>query len=68
MYVIFVILLLILVIAYSQGCKENYYIEPNMIRGGAMPDSGMTDVHGHYVAYNHTLELEGPGDAAWSGY
>jgi hypothetical protein len=63
------IAMLILIVIYINCCNESFYIEPNTIIGGAMPESGMIMTPGgHYQEYNAPLELEGPGNAAWSGY
>ncbi len=54
---------------FIQNCKENFYIEPNTIIGGAMPQTSITMAQdGDFKEYSAPLELEGPGDAAWSGY
>lgn len=66
---VFIIILIVLIVLYIQNCNEGFYIEPNTIMGGAMPESGMEmTTNGTYQYYNAPLELEGPGDAAWSGY
>lgn len=67
-FVIIVIILIAFVVLYTNSC-EKFYIEPNTIMGGASPESGMVmEPNGQYVEYSTPLELEGPGDAAWSGY
>ena len=66
--ILFIIIFVVLIGLYMQKC-EGFYIEPNTVEGGAMPQSGMVlDTDGQYQYYNAPLELEGPGDAAWSGY
>ena len=54
MLLIVILLLAILMMIYLIQSNEKFEIEPNTIMGGY---SGGGD-----------LELEGPGDAAWSGY
>nr|QBK88231.1 MAG: hypothetical protein LCMAC202_05930 [Marseillevirus LCMAC202] len=52
---LFIIVFAVLIWLYVQNCYESFEIEPNTIVGG-------------YQAGPEDLELEGPGDAAWSGY
>jgi hypothetical protein len=67
--VLLIVAFIVLVAFYIRTCSETFYIEPNTVTGGAMPDSGMIlTTNGKYEEYNAPLELEGPGDAAWSGY
>jgi hypothetical protein len=67
--ILFIIVFAVLIWLYIQNCKEDFYIEPNTIVGGAIPQSGMEmTTDGSYQEYSAPLELEGPGDAAWSGY
>ncbi len=66
--ILFIIVFAVLIWLYIQNCEEGFYIEPNTIVGGAMPQSGMEMTDGSYQEYSAPLELEGPGDAAWSGY
>ena len=54
--IISIIILILLVLLFVRGCRdEGFYIEPNMVAGG-------------YQAGPKDFELEGPGNAAWSGY
>ena len=52
---LFIIVFAVLIGLYIQNCTEQFEIEPNTIVGG-------------YQSAPEDLELEGPGDAAWSGY
>lgn len=66
--IIFVIILIILTVLFTMN-NEGFYIEPNTVEGGAMPESGMIlTSNGYYVPYNQPLELAGPGNPAETGY
>lgn len=66
--ILFIIIFIILIVLYTQKC-EKFFIEPNTIMGGASPESGMVmKPDGEWQEYSAPLELEGPGNAAWSGY
>ena len=55
MNILFLIIFALLIWLYVQNCHESFEIEPNIIAGG-------------YNAGPEDLELEGPGNVAWSGY
>lgn len=66
---LFIVILVIAVLLFSTWHVEGFYIEPNTIIGAAMPASGMfIDPNTGQYDYDQPLELEGPGNAAWSGY
>jgi hypothetical protein len=67
--ILFITVFAILILFFIQKHVEGFYIEPNTVIGGAMPQSGMMVAQdGQYQYYNAPLELEGPGNDAWSGY
>jgi hypothetical protein len=63
--ILFIIIIVAILASYLHrvGNDEEFYIEPNMIEGGAVEDT--TPISG---PNGGVLELEGPGNAAWSGY
>lgn len=64
-----VCVLAIFIWLFVSNCSESFYIEPNTIMGGAMPETSIElGSDNEYHEYSAPLELEGPGDAAWSGY
>lgn len=59
---LFIAVFAILIALFIRNYDEQFYIEPNTVEGGAMPESGMMvtdDGIVHY--YNNPLELGGPG-------
>lgn len=67
--ILFVLFFALLVWFFATNCPENFYIEPNTIAGGSFQQVQLVkESDGQERAYNTPLELEGPGNAAWSGY
>lgn len=52
----YIIIIFIIFIAIYLGSTQGFYVEPNMI----------TD--GFFLQGSSPLQLEGPGNTAWSGY
>lgn len=56
--VVFITIFAVLIGLFIQTtCSEDFYIEPNTIVGGAMPDSGMVMTPDGYKRYSAPLRL-----------